>query len=153
MTTGIPLLACVSASKFDPAGILPISIILLAFYEFVPMGERLLIFDLHLIVDSYATHRHPKVRAWLDRNARFKMHFMPASSSWLDMVERFFADLTGDVIQASRFTSVHDLGETSVPTLTERNTGPMPYVWKARGADILAKIQRARAAAASALPA
>ena len=58
---------------------------------------------------NIATHKHPKLRAWLDRHPRFKMHFTPTSSSWLNMVERFFADLTGDVIRAGSFTSVHDL--------------------------------------------
>ena len=65
--------------------------------------------DLHLIADNYATHKHPKVRAWLEKRPRFKMHFTPTSSSWLNLVERFFADLTGDVIRAGSFTSVNDL--------------------------------------------
>jgi hypothetical protein len=56
--------------------------------------------ELHLIADNYATHKHPKVRAWLEKHPRFKMHFTPTSSSWLNLVERFFADLTGDVIRA-----------------------------------------------------
>ena len=56
--------------------------------------------DLHPIADNYATHKHPKVGAWLDKHPRFKMHFTPTSSSWLNLVERFFADLTGDVIRA-----------------------------------------------------
>jgi transposase len=55
--------------------------------------------DLHLIADNYATHKHPEVQAWLARHPRFAMHFMPTSSSWLNLVERFFADLTGDVRQ------------------------------------------------------
>ena len=60
--------------------------------------------DLHLIADNYATHKHAKVKAWLKRHPRFKMHFTPTSSSWLNMVERFFADLTQDVIRTSRST-------------------------------------------------
>jgi transposase len=110
-------------------------------------------FDLHLIADNYATHKHPKVRAWLDRHPRFKMHFTPTSSSWLNMVERFFADLTGDVIRAGSFTSVQDLVRDINAYLAQRNAAPKPYVWKARGADILAKITRARAVLAGTLAA
>jgi transposase len=60
---------------------------------------------LHLIADNYSTHKHPKVRHWLQRHSRFNMHFTPSSSSWLNLVERFFADLTGDVIRAGSFAS------------------------------------------------
>lgn len=104
--------------------------------------------DLHLIADNYATHKHPNVQGWLARHPRFKMHFTPTSSSWLNMVERFFADLTGDVIRAGSFTSVNDLVRDINAYLAERNAAPRPYVWKARGAEILAKIRRARAALA-----
>jgi putative transposase len=58
---------------------------------------------IHLIVDNYATHKHAKVRAWLDKRPRFKVHFTPTGSSWLNQVERFFADLTGDVIRFGSF--------------------------------------------------
>lgn len=109
--------------------------------------------DLHLIADNYATHKHPKVRAWLDRRPRFKMHLTPTSSSWLNLVERFFADLTGDVIRAGSFTSVRDLVRDINVYLTQRNAAPELYVWKASGAEILAKITRARAALAGALAA
>ncbi len=102
--------------------------------------------ELHLIADNYATHKHPKVRAWLAKHPRFKMHFTPTSSSWLKLVERFFADLTGDVIRAGSFTSVNQLVRDINAYLTERNTDPKPYVWRADGAGILAKIKRARAA-------
>lgn len=102
--------------------------------------------DLHLIADNYATHKHPKVRAWLERHPRFKMHFTPTSSSWLNLVERFFADLTGDVIRAGSFASVNELVRDIEAYLAERNADPKPYVWRAEGAEILAKIKRARAA-------
>jgi DDE superfamily endonuclease len=69
--------------------------------------------DLHLIADNYATHKHPKVKAWLKRRPRFKMHFTPTSSSWLNMVERFFADLTQDVIRSGSFASVKELVDAS----------------------------------------
>ena len=102
--------------------------------------------DLRLIADNYATHKHPKVRAWPEKRPRFKMHVTPTSSSWLNLVERFFADLTGDVIRASSFTSVNALARDIKVYLADRNAAPMPYVWRAKGADILANIRRARAA-------
>jgi transposase len=101
---------------------------------------------LHLIADNYATHKHAAVRAWLAKRPRFVVHFTPTGSSWLNLVERFFADLTGDVIRAGSFTSVPDLVRDIKAYLTQRNADPKPYKWKAQGADILAKIKRARAA-------
>jgi DDE superfamily endonuclease len=74
-----------------------------------------------------------EVRAWLDRHPRFKMHFTPTSSSWLNLVERFFADLTGDVIRAGSFASVGELARDIKAYLDERNANPKPYVWKAEG--------------------
>src|SRR5271168_239399 len=106
--------------------------------------------DLHLIADNYATHKHPKVRAWLARHPRLKMHFTPTSSSWLNLVERFFADLTGDVIRAGSFTSVKELVDDINAYLGERNANPRPYSWTAKGEAILEKIHRARAALAKA---
>src|SRR3954452_11563739 len=102
--------------------------------------------DLHLIADNYATHKHPKVRAWLEKHPRFTMHFTPTSSSWLNLVERFFADLTSDVIRSGSFCSVNELVRDIKAYLAERNADPRPYVWRAEGADILAKIKRARVA-------
>jgi transposase len=102
--------------------------------------------DLHLIADNYATHKHPKVCAWLAKRPRFKMHFTPTSSSWLNLVERFFADVTGDVIRAGSFSSVNDLVRDIEAYLAARNANPTPYIWRAEGAEILAKIKRARAA-------
>jgi transposase len=102
--------------------------------------------DLHLIADNYATHKHPKVQGWLARHPRFTMHFTPTSSSWLNLVERFFADLTGDVIRTGSFASVNELIRDINAYLAQRNADPKPYVWRAEGAAILAKIKRARAA-------
>jgi transposase len=102
--------------------------------------------DLHLIADNYATHKHPKVQAWLARHPRVTMHFTPTSSSWLNLVERFFADLTGDVIRAGSFASVNQLIRDVKNYLTQRNADPKPYIWRAEGAAILAKIRRARVA-------
>ena len=100
--------------------------------------------DLHLILDNYATHKHAKVRAWLARHPRFHLHFTPTASSWLNLVERFFADLTADVVREGSFTSVPALVSAIEGYLVERNLAPKPYRWRAKGADILAKLQRAK---------
>lgn len=102
--------------------------------------------DLHLIADNYGTHKHPKVKAWLARHPRFHMHFVPTSSSWLNLVERFFRDLSEDALREGSFGSVRELTEAIETYLAQRNLDPQPYRWRAKGADILAKIQRAREA-------
>jgi transposase len=113
---------------------------------------------LHLIVDNYGTHKHPKVRSWVTwRNTRnrkahgvdrFVTHFTPTSSSWMNLVERFFRDLTEDAIRDESFASVGELTSAITAYLAERNLIPKRYVWKAQGAEILEKIGRARAAMA-----
>ena len=102
--------------------------------------------DIHLILDNYATHKHPKVKAWLARRPRFHLHFTPTSSSWLNLVERFFRDLSQDVVLPGSFASVGDLVDSIWAYLEERNLQPVRYEWKAKGSEILAKIHRARAA-------
>ena len=102
--------------------------------------------DIHLIADNYATHKHPKVKAWLAKHSRFKMHFTPTGSSWLNLVERFFRDLTEDVIRSGSFASVKELVDDINAYLCERNANPKPYKWTAKGEAILEKIHRARAA-------
>ena len=104
--------------------------------------------DLHLIIDHYATHKHPVVRAWLEKHPRFHLHFTPTSSSWLNLVERFFADLTAQVVREGSFGSVKELTGAIEAYLAGRNLTPKPCRWRAKGADILAKIQRARVAQA-----
>lgn len=98
---------------------------------------------IHAIADNYATHKHEKVRAWLARHPRFRMHFTPTSSSWLNLVERFFADLTA-VVRDGSFASVAELRREIVRHLAAHNEDPRPYKWTAKGEDILAKIKRAR---------
>jgi transposase len=98
---------------------------------------------IHLIADNYATHKHPAVKAWLARHPRFNKHFTPTSSSWLNLVERFFRDLTGVITEGS-FASVRELADTIQSFLAHRNANPKRYVWKAKGEDILRKIQSAR---------
>jgi transposase len=104
--------------------------------------------DIHLIMDNYATHKHPAVKAWMARHPRFHPHFTPTSSSWLNLVERFFRDLTEDVVREGSFESVRELVEAMETYLAERNLSPKRYVWKKKGEEILAKISRARAAQA-----
>ena len=103
--------------------------------------------DLHLIMDHYATHKHPKVKAWLAQHPRFHLHFTPTSSSWLNLVERFFRDLTQDVVRAGSFSSVPELVQAMAAYLAERNLAPKRYVWRKQGAEILAKLHKARQAA------
>ena len=98
---------------------------------------------IHVIADNYATHKHAAVRAWLARHPRFEMHFTPTSSSWLNLVERFFAELTA-VIRDGSFASVAALRREIVRHLAAHNDHPRPYKWTANGEDILAKIERAR---------
>ena len=102
--------------------------------------------DLHLIVDNYGTHKEESVKQWLSRHPRFHLHFTPTSSSWLNLVERFFGELTQDVILDGSFSSVRSLVQDIESYLAERNLNPKPYKWKAKGEDILRKIQRARQA-------
>ena len=98
---------------------------------------------LHLIADNYATHKHPKVKAWLAQHPRFHMHFTPTSSSWLNLIERFFRDLTDFITQKS-FASVGELSEAIISFLAARNANARRYVWQAKGEDILRKIAAAR---------
>lgn len=98
---------------------------------------------IHLIADNYSTHKHAEVKAWLTKHPRFHMHFTPTSSSWLNLVERFFRDIT-DRIRDCSFASVRELADTIIAFLADRNQNPKRYVWKAKGEDILRKIHQAR---------
>jgi transposase len=104
--------------------------------------------DIHLILDNYATHKHPKVKAWLAKRPRFHLHFTPTSASWLNLVERFFRDLSQDVVLPGSFASVAELTQAIWNYLAERNLKPTRYEWKADGKAVLEKIQRAREALA-----
>jgi len=103
--------------------------------------------DIHLILDNYATHKHPKVRSWLRKHPRFHLHFTPTSASWMNMVERFFADITQDLIRDGSFDSAKQLSQEILQYLAERNANPKRYVWRAKGEEILRKIKKAREAA------
>jgi transposase len=99
---------------------------------------------LHLILDNYGTHKTPEVQAWLKRHRRFVPHFIPTSSSWLNLVERWFAELTQKALRRGIFLSVSDLQEAIHKFLAAWNTDPKPFVWTAKLDDILEKIARAR---------
>jgi transposase len=101
--------------------------------------------DLHLIVDNYATHKHPKVKAWLKRHKRFHLHFIPTSGSWLNLVERWFREITDKRIRRGVFRSVEQLIEAIRAYIDEHNGDPKPFVWTAKAQDILEKVRRARA--------
>ena len=102
--------------------------------------------DLHLIVDNYATHKHPKVKAWLKRHPRFHMHFTPTSSSWLNVIERWFRDLTHNRIRNGVFRSVTELEEAIRDYIEHHNANPKSFVWTKKAEDILEKVARARKA-------
>lgn len=99
--------------------------------------------ELHLICDNYATHKHPKVKAWLAKRPRFHIHFTPTSASWLNMVERFFRDLTNQQLRRGVFTSVPELVETIEGYIAQHNEQPKPFIWTASANDILEKVTRA----------
>jgi transposase len=101
--------------------------------------------DLHLIVDNYSTHKHPKVKAWFKRHPRFHQHFVPTSSSWLNMVERWFRDLTDKRIRRGGFQSVRELIAAIEAYIQHHNNNPKPFVWAAKAEDIIAKYRRAKA--------
>jgi transposase len=100
--------------------------------------------DIHLILDNYATHKHAKVKAWLKKHSRFHLHFTPTSASWLNMVERFFRDLTTKRLRRGVFHSVPELVGALEKYLQTYNEEPTPFVWTAKAKDILMKVKRAR---------
>ena len=101
--------------------------------------------DLHLIMDNYSTHKTAEVKAWLAKHPRFKLHFIPTSSSWLNLVERFFAEITDKRIRRGVFTSVAELEEAIYAYLMRHNAEPKPFVWTKSAATILAREARAKA--------
>jgi transposase len=98
---------------------------------------------LHLICDNYATHKHPKVRQWLEKHPRFIVHFTPTSASWLNMVERFFRDITTERLRRGVFASVPDLVSAIDGYVDHHNENPKPFIWTAKANDILQKVIRA----------
>ena len=103
-----------------------------------PQGKTL-----HLICDNYATHKHPNVQKWLEKHPRFNMHFTPTSASWLNMVERFFRDISENRLRRGVFTSVPELTAAIDQYVVHHNANPKPFIWTASARDILQKVIRA----------
>jgi len=102
--------------------------------------------QVHLILDNYATHKHSNVQAWLTKHPRFQLHFTPTSSSWLNLVERWFRELTAKALRRGVFHCVPDLIAAIETYLDAHNNDPKPFVWTATADDILAKVARGRVA-------
>lgn len=98
---------------------------------------------IHVIADNYGAHKHPKVQHWLKRHRRFHMHFTPTSSSWLNMVERFFRDLSQQWLRRGNFHSVEELIAAIEAYVHNHNHHPKPFIWTAKASDILEKVTRA----------
>jgi transposase len=109
--------------------------------QVTPKGQ-----EIHLIADNYATHKHPRVQKWLARHARFHIYFTPTSSSWLNLVERFFRDLTQNRLRRGVFRDVEELIIAIGDYIDKHNNRPKPFVWTAKASDILEKVKRARKA-------
>ena len=100
--------------------------------------------SLHLVIDNYASHSHPTVKAWLKRHPRFVIHFVPISCSWFNLVERGLGELTAQRIRRDSFPSVPDLIATIDEFLEAWNENPKPFVWRATVESILAKLSGCR---------
>ena len=98
---------------------------------------------IHLIADNYATHKHPRVQRWLARHPRFHMHFTPTGCSWLNMVERFFRDLTENRLRREH-SRVEELIMAIGDYIDHHNDNPKPFIWTAKVEDVLSKVARAR---------
>jgi transposase len=107
----------------------------------VPRGLQV-----HMICDNYATHKHPNVKKWLEKHPRFHLHFTPTSSSWLNLVERWFREITDKAIRRGVFHSVDELITAIDNYLKANNDNPRPFVWTATAESILAKVARGRVA-------
>src|SRR5438874_621604 len=106
--------------------------------------------DLHLIVDNYCTHKHPKVQHWIKRHKRFHLHFIATSSSWLNLVERWFGEITRKRIRRGVFKSVKELIQAIQNYIKINNEKPKPFVWTKRVEDILEKVNHCKASAVTA---
>jgi transposase len=101
--------------------------------------------QVHIICDNYATHKHPKVERWLNRHKRFHAHFTPTSASWLNMIERFFRDLTDKRIRRGVFKDIEQLITAIGDYIDRHNESPKPFIWTTKANDILEKVTRAQA--------
>ena len=100
--------------------------------------------DLHLIIDNYSTHKHKKVKAWLKRHPRFHIHFVPTSSSWLNLIERWFGIISEKLIRRGTYFNVKSLKDDIMGFMANHNQNPETFVWTAKVEDILKKVNRAR---------
>ena len=98
--------------------------------------------ELHFILDNYATHKHPKVKVWLERHPRVHFHFLPTSTSWLNLVERFFSEITTRQLKRLAVNSVAELEEAIHQYIDARNQNPKPFTWTASANLILKKVRR-----------
>ena len=101
--------------------------------------------QVHIICDNYATHKHPRVQRWLAKHKRFHVHFTPTSASWLNMIERFFRDLTDKRIRRGVFQDLEQLITAIGDYIDKHNANPKPFIWTAKANDILEKVTRAQA--------
>ena len=101
--------------------------------------------DIHIICDNYSTHKHTKVQKWLERRPRIHVHFTPTSASWLNMVERFFRNLTDKCVRRGVFHNASELEQALLDYIETHNQEPAPFIWTAKACDILEKVKRGRA--------
>ena len=99
-------------------------------------------FEVHLVMDNYGTHKVNRVRNWLARHPRYHVHFTPTGASWLNLVERLFAELTQRCVRRGSHTAIRDLEEAMLNYLDNRNEQPKPFVWRADADLILGKVAR-----------
>jgi transposase len=99
--------------------------------------------DIHIVLDNYGTHRHPEVKKWLDARSRYHLHFTPTSASWLNLVERFFAEITERRIRRGTFRSVAELENAVLDYIRTRNKNPKPFAWTVKASSLLRKVRRA----------
>jgi transposase len=104
------------------------------------------VLDIHLVMDNYGTLKTASIRSWLARHPRFQVHFTPTSASWLNMVERFFAEITRNRIRRGAFNSVAELQSAIVEYLENHNAAPKPFIWTKSAGEILEKVARAKQA-------
>lgn len=100
--------------------------------------------DIHMILDNYGTHTHPKVQAWFAAHPRYHLHFTPTGASWLNLVERWFAEITRKRIRRGTFQSVTQLNRAILEYLQENNRNPRPFIWTATASSIMRKIKRCK---------
>jgi transposase len=100
--------------------------------------------QIHIICDNYATHKHPSIQRWIAKHKRFHVHFTPTSASWLNMIERFFRDLTDKRIRRGIFQDLEQLIMAIGDYIDSHNENPKPFIWTAKANDILEKVTRAK---------